>query len=456
MSGITYADLIDGASTRIVTGAQAVRLRRFDDRDQARQALQDFHAVLDALEAHTWALIGPSRLAGISEATRAEPVVADAIGMVTGLRELVGGERPHPSVLALADRDWAQAALHVRGASDLLSVHLDRWGSPRSPDAALLVDPSYRDAALVRVAHQLEAVLSTEVALGLRCLQAGVTRAEVTRWLPGLAPNRAFARHLTSPARELPIGGELDQLQLIGEPIRTDDPVMHAADLIHRLRQSTWALRADPDYSVATLSDLATTGLAIHAHAAAAHGANLTRVPASIPDDAVPFADRAATWRELRIELAAYRAPGLAHPQIRADALTLRGLLADLAPLDGATPSDPRTPDLLRAAAHASQEIAATAGDVFRRLATSGHVHLHARLLAPGELGEDAGLITARLASATIPAPWVRWQATTDLWQGAAGRANPRFTPIEQSLTAALRTDQAHVLTHQPLERSPR
>ncbi|WP_149203847.1 hypothetical protein [Actinotalea subterranea] len=455
MTGITYADLLTTAGQHLVTGATHLRQRPFDNPAEARTALQDFHAVLDAIETHTWALIGPSRLAGISPATRAEPVVARAIAMVDGMRDLVGADRPHPSTLELTDRPWALAALQVRGASDLLAVHLGPWGQQRSPDAATIADPAARDGALVRVAGHLDTLLAAESALALRSLQAGLGKVEVTRALPGLDGNRA---HATGLAHESGVAATsaMDRVRLVGEPLRTDDPVLHAGDLTHRLRQATWALRTQPDYSVATLSDLATTGLLLNAHAAAARGANLTQNPPTIPPDAAPLARRAAVWRDLRTDLATYQAPGPPDPHIRADVLALRDLLPHLAPLTGTPPADPRAATLLHAATGATEEIATTAGAAFDRLAASGHVRLQARHLTSDQLGTDPDLITAHVTGATITAPPTRWKATTNLWSAAAGHADLRFTPVEQSLAAAHRTDHAHVATRTPLERSTR
>lgn len=455
MTGITYADLLTTAGHNLTTGALQVRQRPFDRLEEARTALQDFHAVLDAIETHTWALIVPYRLAGISPTTRAQPVVAQAIGMVDGLRELVGAQRPHPATLYTADRPWAQAALQLRGASELLAVHLGPWGRQRSPDADTIADPAARNGALVRVAGHLDTLLATESALALRSLQVGLSRVEITRALPGLDTNRAHAFHLTRDPGEA-LSGALDRLRLIGEPVRTDDPVLHAGDLIHRLRQFTWALSAHPDYSVATLSDLATAGLAIHAHAAATHSADLTHNPPELPERAAPLLVRAAVWRDLRTDLAEYQAPGPADPHIRAAVLTLRDLLPRLAPLNGTRPTDPRTADLLMAATHATEEIASTAGAVFRRLAASGHVRIQARHLTTDQLGTDPALITAHVAGTTVAAPPVRWQATTNLWSAACGHADLRFTPVEQTIAAAHRTDHAHVLTRTALEGSTR
>ncbi|MDO8122667.1 hypothetical protein Q6346_15265 [Isoptericola sp. b490] len=424
MTGIRYADLVDGASIRIAAGARAVRLRPFDDRDEARAALRDFHAVLDALETHTWTLITPSRLAGLPATTRIEPVVAGAIAMVDGIRDVVGAERPHPSMLDLADRDWAQAALRVRGASDLVGVHHDQWGEPRSPDATIVTDPSARDSALVRVARQLDTILATESSLGLRCIQAGVHRAEVSRWLPDLAANRAPAQHLIQSSGEQLDGGRLDAVRLIGEPPRTADPVEHAEDLLLRIRQRAWELPGDPDYSVATLRDLATVGLMVTAHTAAAHGSNLTANPPTLGEDCEHLMRAAAHWRDLRADLGVYRAPGPADPTIRADVLSLRGLLERLAPLEGRTPTDPRAAVLLRSARATVGELAAAGSQVFTQLADHGHIHIHARDLAPEQIGEDADLLSARIAGTRVSAPPARWRATVERWDRAAGSSN--------------------------------
>lgn len=425
MTGIRYADLVDGASIRIAAGAQAVRLRPFDDRDQARAALRDFHAVVDALETHTWTLITPSRLAGLPSATRSEPVVADAIAMVDGIRDVVGAERPHPSMLELADRDWAQAALRLRGASDLVSVHLDQWGEPRSPDATIVTDLLARDAALVRVARQLDTILATESTLGLRCIQAGVHRAEVSRWLPDLAANRAPARHLIQSSGEQLDGSRLDAVRLIGEPPRTADPVEHAEDLLLRIRQRAWELPCDPDYSVATLRDLATTGLMVTTHTAAAHGSDLTADPPTLGEDCEPLMRTTAHWRDLRTDLGAYRAPGPADPIIRSDVLSLRGLLAHLAPLDGTAPTDPRTAVLLRSARATVGELATAGGQAFAQLADHGHIHVQARALDLDQIGEDADLLSARIAGAQVSAPPARWRSTLESWDRAAGSSAP-------------------------------
>ena len=449
MTGIRYADLVDGASARIAAGAQAVRLRPFDDRDQARVALRDFHAVLDALETHTWTLITPSRLAGLPAATRAEPVVADAIAMVDGIRELVGPDRPHPSMLDLADRDWAQAALHLRGASDLIGVHLDRWGHPRSPDATTLTDPTARDAALVRVGRQLDTLLATETTLGLRCLQAGLHRAEVSRCAPG--PGRQpRLRPPPDPGRP--------------RPAHRGRPGRAAADRRTRAHRRPRPARRGPhpaDPPARLGADRPPRLLRRHParpghHRAHAHRPHRGRPrqrphratrPGSRPA-ARPSLRAAATWRDLLTDLAAYRAPGPADPHIRADVLALRGLLERLAPLDGTEPADPRTPTLLRAARTTTGQLASTGGRVFAQLADHGHVHVHARDLSLDHIGEDPALLTARIAGARSPPPPRDGRPPSTC--GTAPRRPAPRAPSPPTAAPTRELDTAHVLTRIP------
>ena len=404
MTGITYADLVRGAGARIAEQARVVRVERFDDRDQARQGLRDFHAVLDAIETHTWALIGLSRLAGISPAVRDDPVAADAISMVDGLRDLVGSDRPHPSILEAAERPWAQAALHLRGASDLLLVHLDHQGRICSPDAAVLGDRAARDAALVQVAGHLHTLLAGESTLGLRCLQVGVSKVEVTRWLPDLATNRTFTHHLATRTTDPHENGGLDRLRLIREPPRTHDPVLHAADLINQLRNATWALRTHPDYSVTTLGDLATAGLAIHAHPAAAHGTDLTNPTPTLTPQGEPFALRAVTG-------GTYGRPDLlpgSRPTRPARARRRPGPTRPARPPGTAGRNRPHRPTRDPTADRRHHRSRADRHDRrtgLERLARSGHVHIHTRHLTGNHLGEDPDLITAKLTSARSPHP---------------------------------------------------
>lgn len=453
MTGVTYGDLIAGATTHLTAGITQVTHQQFDSKSHARAVLADYLGLLDAIESHTYALVTPARLvAGAPHAT-SDQVVNEAVAMVDGLREDPDAVRPHPSVIDRADRPWLHAARHLRAASDLVAVHTGDWGRPLSPDAPHVHDPTARSSALVGLARQLDAALAAQTMLGLKSIHAGLSTTEVTRALPDLSANHVHAHALATHEPGVP--GGLDSLRLIGEPARTHDPVLHAADLVHLLRQKAWALSANPDYSVRTLADLATAGVIIHAHAAAAHGANLTTRPAELTAAAGPLAARAAAWRDVRTDLAAYLAPGLPDPDVRAAERTLRTLLPGLAPLDGTPPADTRTPDILRTAAGAFDQVAADVRQAFRTLARSGQIHTNAHRLTGDQLADDPDLIAAKLSSSTVVAPEARWADTLELLERASA---PAFPATDRPAFGAPRVESlsAPVAEMASLVRAPR
>lgn len=450
MTGTTYADLVSGASRQLTAGINLVRFGRFDSPAHARDVLGDYLGLLEAIESHTYALITPARL--VPGGTR-DPAVQCAVAMVDGLRELTGPTRPHPSVLERADRPFAQAASLLRAASDMLAVHVGPWGRPLTPDTVLLTQPAARTPALVAVAAQLDAALTCETALCLKSLQAGLSSGEVRRALPGLGANRAHAHALAVQEPERHSG--LARLRLVGEAPRTHDPVLHAADLMHRLRTSAWNLASRPDYSIRTLTDLATAALAVHAHAAAAHGADLTTTPATLTEETRPLAAHAAKWRDLRNDLTSYIAPGPADPVVRADTRALQTLLPRLAPLSGAAPADHRTQDMLLTGARSFDQVGQSVSTAFRALARSGHVHLNARHLTGDQLDDDSALIAAKLSAATVVAPESRWQHSLKLAAAVSTAATPHLTATETPVATAA-AEAVPVLHHEPLARSLR
>ena len=130
---VTYGDLIARAARAVHDGAAQVQHRPFDTTTEALSAMADFHGVLDAVEAHTWAIINPARAAGITSSHWPDPAEIAALGMATQIRTVTGTLRPHPSLLRPAVGPWGEAARCLRAASDLLAVHRNPDGTPRSP-----------------------------------------------------------------------------------------------------------------------------------------------------------------------------------------------------------------------------------------------------------------------------------------------------------------------------------
>ena len=116
---VTYGDLLARAAHSVHDGATQVQHRPFDTRAEALRALADFHGVLDALQAHVWALIRPGRAAGITSSQHPEPSEITALTMAQAIVEVTGAVRPHPSLLRPAVDPWARAAQLVRAAAPL-------------------------------------------------------------------------------------------------------------------------------------------------------------------------------------------------------------------------------------------------------------------------------------------------------------------------------------------------
>lgn len=99
MTPAIYPDLIARA-TRLVEDGRPAATIRLDDRESALEFILSSHAVLSALEAHIWALIGPGRAAGVRSAVHPDSVALQRMRLAAAISQTVGVERPHPSLIA--------------------------------------------------------------------------------------------------------------------------------------------------------------------------------------------------------------------------------------------------------------------------------------------------------------------------------------------------------------------
>lgn len=167
MTSPRYSDLLAQAAGSLEQGRRELD-RRLDDRASAYALIADRHAVLSALEAHVWAVVTPGRAAAVRSAFHPDESEAAAMRLVDALTKVVGTERPHSSLLTLPRSPWARAARAIRAATDLLAVHHDASGIPRTPVAALLQSARFRDAALRRVAALTITTTSVDDVVALR------------------------------------------------------------------------------------------------------------------------------------------------------------------------------------------------------------------------------------------------------------------------------------------------
>jgi hypothetical protein len=425
MTAATYRDLIAQATELIEDGRRSTAIR-IDDRDSALSVVTDRHAVLSAVEAHVWALIGPGRAAGLRSALHPDPVEAAALHLAAAITETIGVEHPHPSLLAGPHGAWGRAARSIRAATDLVSVHHDLSGSPRSPNAHVLESTDARDAALAQIAAIALTTASVEDALGLRVGQVGVPWATVRAWLPGM-------QHVTLAAQDLAraTGSQdphwLPDIGLIASRVHTGDVILELTDRLARVRQHSWELVTSPDRSVATLRDLATIGIAVHAHAAAFH--------AGPTGPASTLVARGRSWQSLGNKLAALLSPAPHDEVVRADLTALARLLPALAPLSGpgraheADPTSRSTGAALGGAVALMTEIADHNARTFAKITRTSTVYVPARALTGDEITDHPELVRARLGGRLAPAPERQLAEVSRLYQDLRSHPSPTPSP---------------------------
>lgn len=427
----TYAALVEGAAQQIRAGAEPLRTDRLWTADQALDMIGDFHAVLDAIASHTRRLLWPAQIRRVGLTAYRDglpPIERAATALAAGIEELVGAPRPHPSELAPATTPWRRAAQMLRAASDLVATHFDPDGRPRTPDAAL-TDSQALDAGLADLGRLTEGILAAEEPLALRALQAGVHKKAVSRHLPGLGHLGSLARVVsTVKDQDRAARTRLEALPQTWTPIRTDDPVNELADRIQRLRQATFEMTAEPAVALATLRDVTTIGIAVHAHTAAFHGARLTASPDPNAGIHGPEALllRGRAWQRLHRELSRFITLAPPSADVREDLIALARLLPELAPLETrtvaarlASPAARRIAAGLNGAVASMTSIGDHGARAFRHLSSGGGLHIDARDLPRSLTSEHPELAERRLEGGIVHAP----QSVVDNVQAA-------FTPV--------------------------
>lgn len=414
----TYAALLNGAAEHIRQGAAPLRTDHLLTADHAMAAIADFHAVLDAIASHTRRLMWPAQIqrvglfthrAGLPSIERA------ATKLAAGIEDLAGTRRPHPSQLTAASSPWLQAALQLRAASDLVATHFDPTGAARTPDGAATTSVTL-DAGLADLGRLTSTILAAEEPLALRAHQAHLNPEIITKFLPGL-------EHLADLARAIaedPAGSDdaartrLADLPQTWTPIRTDDPVQELGDRMRRVRDAVYRAATEPHDALATLRDVTTIGIAIHAHTAAFHGANPTQGPEPAPGahGTGALIRRGRAWQALHRQLSHFITLTPPTSSVRDDLLALGRLLPHLSPLDSSANSahlaDPRAREIgaaLNGAIATMTDIADHGAAALNQLDRTGGLHMRARDLPRDLVADDPALAKAHLNDAIVRAP---------------------------------------------------
>lgn len=414
----TYGDLIQGAAQHLREGAVHLHTEPIWSPAQAWTALVEYHGVLDAIASHARRLLlfvplTPANLSGYRKPLT--PFERAAKDLVLGIEAVVGTGRPHPSQLVPSTTPWAHAALHLRAASDLLATHFRIDGEPRTPDTAPAAKFTARRAALSDLGTLAITVLAAEEALALRAHQAGLDRAAIVKVLPGLGHLAMLADRTRSDDPKTPLLRlPLETLGLTTVHIRRDDALTEFADRMKRLRLTTFALRNDSTDALATLRDVTVIGVAVHAHTAAFHGADLMTAGPPAPTDSGTDAliARARAWQLLGRQLADFAALSPPDPSVREDLQATTRLLPTLAPLNSAM-TGAQNPDpsvrIIGAALNGALTILADVGGhcstTFARLARSDLLHVDARAIPRDVVAESPDFAEANLHGLSVAAP---------------------------------------------------
>lgn len=433
----TYGDLIGLAGADVHAGLIGVLKNRFADPEEARNTVGAYYDLLHALRAHTWELVDPR---GVREdlldarVTKNDCIEAVAVRIFKSIGPLCPRRPSTPYPDADFQHPWLSAARRLGAAADLLASHSGPGFTARSELADTVQDPSNRLAALGAVADLTLATLTADVPIGLRAGQAGVDWNLLQRWLPEEPEPKALTDRLRGLAEEVrPRAAELWDIPLNYHPVRVGDPLEELVDRLGRLRHSAWTLRANPDYSVATLRDLAGLGLAVHAHAAVLHGLDLDIASGRTH----PILAAAHAWQNLAVDLHDYLAPGPVTPEIRSDVLAARQLLSDLVPLGRPhrlrsvpDPATRRFGAVLNTAMGTMARIAGWNSHEFATLARSGHVRMRASDLSGAYVTDHPDLAKAKIRREPIRVPEARASATLHRYAAVRAAAESR-QPVE-------------------------
>lgn len=433
----TYAELLAQAAAHLREGSTALRGERFWTPDEALDAIGDFHGLLDAIASHGRRLLRPAQIGRLGLTRHRDglpPVERASIDLIRRLEAVTGEARPHPSQLSRGSTPWARSALALRAAADLVGTHFSTDGRPRSPDAAAAATATF-DAGLVDLGHLAATAFAHEDPLALRAIQAGVPRTIVAKHLPGFEALADAARELATQG----LGRRETLLDSLGQThlrVRTDDPATELSDRMVRLRQGVWNLLDDHTDVLPSLRLTAGLGVAVHAHAAAFHGADITAPDAGGMTGPGALVAHGRAWQRLHQALSRFAVLAPPSTSIRDDAVAAARLLGELVPLDAhcdrtsSAAADRRVGAALNGAVQVMADIAVHEGAAFDRLSRAGLLHIPARALPRDLVTDHPDIAAARLGGRTVPPPTEILQAVAMMYTEVA--AHPIGVPAAQ------------------------
>ena len=398
-----YGELMRAAGGRILAANLLLEGQATEGEVAARSAAVTYRDLLHALARHGRELFGGERNMWAVRAA-INPDERDAVGarFVDSLAHVAQRDmvQEPKGELAVA---WQAGARDIRAASDLLSTFHDMQGGWRSPEAAMLENPSIRAAGFGELASVTIPVSLAADGLARRLAEAGFDSNVVHELIPETANVREVAFQMRGLANLTGFGRPLSAMEVARPAIRSEDPHLELTDRVARLHRVAWQLTKEEWVGVCSLADLAVAGIVVYEAAAG----QMRRVAAT--GDGPPdlgarralsrFEDGAAAWREVHLQLRQLRTATPVVDGLRGDVVSVRQLLRVL----GAEEPNRRTQSAVVSAAGRFGEIAIWNLEAFEAQGKKGRVYIPGRFLTGNQVSDEPMLVRAMLKGTLAP-----------------------------------------------------
>jgi hypothetical protein len=420
-----YGELMRAAGGQILAANLLLEAQAIEGEVAARSAAVAFRDLLHALANHARQLFGGERNMWAVRAA-INPDERDAVGfrLIEHLAHISQKDlaRDPRGDLAIA---WAEGARAVRAATDLLATFHDSQGLWRSPEAALLEDPSVRAAGFGELASVTIPVTLAAPGLERRLEEAGVSSE-------GVVPDAQNARHVALQMRDLAnlsgFGRPLSTMEVAKPGVRTEDPFQELTDRVARLHRVAWQLTKEEWVGLCSLADFAVAGIVVHEAAAGqmcqVAGASDGPADLGVRRALARFKEGAGAWRDVHVQLAQLRTATPAMEGLRADVVAVRRLLELLA--EGEPTS--RAQRAVVSAAGRFGDIAVWNREAFEAQGKQGRVFIPGRFLTGNQVSDDPLLVKAKLIGTLAPLQKEQAKALMSAYERAVSPATSSST----------------------------
>jgi hypothetical protein len=398
-----YGELMRVAGARILAASLVLQAQAIDGEVSARSAAVAYRDLLHALARHGRELFGgESNMWAVRAAIN--PDQRDAVGarLIDHLAHVAQRDmlQEPKGELAVA---WQEGARSVRAATDLLSTLHDRRGGWRTPEAALLENPSIRAAGFGELASVTIPVGLAADGLGRRLEEVGFDDNVVHELVPETANLREVAYQTRKLANLSGFGRPLSTLEVARPAVRSEDPHLELTDRVARLHRVAWQLTKEEWVGVCSLADLAVAGIVVH-EAAAGQMRLASTAESGPPDISVRralsrFEEGAAAWRTVHVQLRQLRTATPVVDGLRGDVVAVRRLLGVLA----AEEPNRRTQRAVISAAGRFGEIAVWNVEAVETQGKKNRIYIPGRFLTGNQVSDEPVLVRAKLKGTLAP-----------------------------------------------------